>query len=177
MDADEISAEFEKPESRRRRLFDTFLTERRFFIMVADYAASIKLYRRLPIFAPGDDRIADLYKLKLSAQPRDEMEAMLPAYLDIVSSCMSGIEAGMRAFTDEEVLLNDEVELEWIRTLLTEIVHSLSVVLQLVDCYGSDFPPSSAINQWFSLMEIYGFFDSIQPVCAMFLPCPVSTHH
>ncbi|KAL7784232.1 nucleoporin subcomplex protein binding to Pom34 domain-containing protein [Trichoderma afarasin] len=164
LDADEISAEFDKPEARRRRLFDTFLTERRFFIMAADYATSIKLYRRLPIFAPGDNKIADLYKLKMSSQPRDEMEAMLPAYLDVVSSCMSGIEAGMRAFTDEALLLNDEVELEWLRSLLTEIVHSLSVVLQLVDCYGSDFPPSSAINQWFSLMEIYGFFDSIQPI-------------
>ncbi|KAL7948312.1 nucleoporin subcomplex protein binding to Pom34 domain-containing protein [Trichoderma barbatum] len=164
LDADEISAEFDKQEVRRRRLFDTFLSERRFFIMAADYATSIKLYRRLPIYAPGDDRIADLYKLKMSAQPRDEMEAMLPAYLDVVSSCMSGIEAGMRAFTDEALLLNDEVELEWLRSLLTEIVHSLSVVLQLVDCYGSDFPPSSVINQWFSLMEIYGFFDSIQPI-------------
>ncbi|ETR99158.1 hypothetical protein M419DRAFT_11261 [Trichoderma reesei RUT C-30] len=164
LDADEISAEFDKADTRRRRLFDTFLTERRFFIMVADYATSIKLYQRLPIFAPGDDSVADLYKLRMSAQPRDEMEAMLPAYLDVVSSCMSGIEAGMKAFTDEEVLLNDGVELEWIRSLLTEVVHSLSVVLQLVDCYGSDFPPSSAINQWFSLMEIYGFFDSIQPI-------------
>ncbi|RFU75952.1 hypothetical protein TARUN_6292 [Trichoderma arundinaceum] len=164
LDADEISAEFEKSESRRRRLFDTLLTERRFFIMAADYATSIKLYQRLPIFAPGDDSIADLYKLKLSAQPRDEMEALLPAYLDVVSSCMSGIEAGMKAFTDEALLLNDEVELDWLRSLLTEVVHSLSVVLQLVDSYGSDFPPSSVINQWFSLMEIYGFFDSIQPI-------------
>ncbi|KAL7788327.1 nucleoporin subcomplex protein binding to Pom34 domain-containing protein [Trichoderma ceciliae] len=164
LDADEISAEFEKPEAKRRRLFDTLLTERRFFIMAADYATSIKLYKRLPIFAPGDDSIADLYKLKLSAQPRDEMETLLPAYLDVVSSCMSGIEAGMKAFTDEALLLNDEVELDWLRSLLTEVVHSLSVVLQLVDCYGSDFPPSSVINQWFSLMEIYGFFDSIQPI-------------
>jgi nuclear pore complex protein Nup188 len=167
LDADEISAEFENSESKRRRLFDTLLTERRFFIMAADYATSIKLYQRLPIFAPGDDRIADLYKLKLSAQPRDEMEDLLPAYLDVVSSSMSGIEAGMKAFTDEALLLNDEVEIDWLRSLLTEVVHSLSVVLQLVDCYGSDFPPSSVINQWFSLMEIYGFFDSIQPVCAL----------
>ncbi|GFP57288.1 nucleoporin NUP188 [Trichoderma asperellum] len=165
LDADEISAEFENSESKKRRLFDTLLTERRFFIMAADYATSIKLYKRLPIFAPGDDSIADLFKLKKpSAQLRDEMEDLLPAYLDIVASSMSGIEAGMRAFTDEALLLNDEVELDWLRSLLTEIVHSLSVVLQVVDCYGTDFPPSGAINQWFSLMEIYGFFDSIQPI-------------
>ncbi|KAL7900857.1 nucleoporin subcomplex protein binding to Pom34 domain-containing protein [Trichoderma sp. SZMC 28014] len=164
-DADEISAEFENSESKKRRLFDTLLTERRFFIMAADYATSIKLYKRLPIFAPGDDSIADLYNLKKpSAQLRDEMEDLLPAYLGIVASSMSGIEAGMRAFTDEALLLNDEVELDWLRSLLTEIVHSLSVVLQVVDCYGNDFPPSGSINQWFSLMEIYGFFDSIQPI-------------
>ena len=47
---------------------------------------------------------------------------------------------------------------------MTEIVHALSVVFQLVDGLGTDFSPSGSINQWFSLMETYMFFDSVQPI-------------
>ncbi|KJZ72854.1 hypothetical protein HIM_07798 [Hirsutella minnesotensis 3608] len=164
LDSDEISANFDKTESRRRRLFATFLAERRSFMMAMDYLQSIKLYSRLPIFVRADSDLVALYGLKAPAKGKDVAASLLPAYLKVVSSCMGNIEAGLSCMTDDSLLLVDDVELDWLRTLLTEVIHALSVVFQLVDTLGSDFPPSAAITQWFSLMDLYNFFDAIQPI-------------
>ncbi|KAM5359092.1 hypothetical protein ACJZ2D_014735 [Fusarium nematophilum] len=161
LDAEEIWAEFEKPETRQRRLFDIYLTERRYFMMSADYASSVRLYERLPTFAKVDLDLAKMYRLKLPT--RDDAEPLFPAYLQVVTESMSQIESGLKSVTDEKWVTED-VEFDWLRTLLTEAVHALSVVFQIVDSFGDDFAPSSAVNQWFSLMEIYRFFDAVQPI-------------
>lgn len=161
LDAEEIWTEFEKPETRQRRLFDTYLTERRYFMMAADYASTIKLYERLPSFAKTDLDLVKTYRLKLPA--RDDAEPLLPAYLQIVTNSMTQIESGLKSVTDEGWVTED-VEVDWLRTLLTEAVHALSVVFQVVDSFGNDFAPSSAVSQWFSLMDMYRFFDAVQPV-------------
>lgn len=164
LDAEEIWSEFEKPETRQRRLFDIYLTERRYFMMAADYANSIKLYERLPTFAHVDLDLAKTYGLKLAA--RDDAEPLLPAYLQVLTDSMSHIESGLKSVTDEKWVTED-VELDWLRTLLTEALHALSVVFQIVDSFGDDFAPSSSVSQWFTLMEMYNFFDAVQPVCAI----------
>lgn len=164
LDADEISTDFEKADSRKRRLFDVFLSERRYYMMTMDYVQSIRLYGRLPIFALGCEKLVPLYKLQTSTNVKDESVSFLSAYLRTVTSSMTSLEAGLRSITDDKLILQDDIELNWLRTLLTEVIHSLSVVFQIVDSLGTDFPPSSVINQWFSLMDMYNFFDTIQPV-------------
>lgn len=162
-DADEIAAEFEKPDARRLRLFDTFLSERRCFAMSIDYVNSIKLYGQLPIYAPGAQEIAKSFKLD-KRPTKEEIEALLPAYFKLLTDCTGRIEAGMAAVTDDSLLLAEQIEIDWLRTLLTEMTHALSVILQLIESFGYDFAPPSTVTQWFSLMEMYNFFDSIQPV-------------
>ncbi|RDA90478.1 hypothetical protein CP533_3040 [Ophiocordyceps camponoti-saundersi (nom. inval.)] len=161
LDADDISADFDKPNSRKRRLFDTLLTERRSFMMSMDYLVSLKLYGRLPILSLADRDLDVRYGLNSTTH---NMASLLPAYLKLVSDCMGGIDAGFESLTDEPLLLLGGVEFDWLRSLLTETIHALSVLFQLVDSLGSEFSPPSAINQWFSLMNVYGFFASVQPV-------------
>ncbi|KAF7538429.1 hypothetical protein G7Z17_g12639 [Cylindrodendrum hubeiense] len=161
LDAEEIWSEFEKLETRQRRLFDIYLTERRYFMMAADYANSIKLYERLPTFANVSLDLAKTFGLKLAA--RDDAEPLLPAYLQVLTDSMSNIELGLKSVTDEKWVTED-VELDWLRTLLTEALHALSVVFQIVDSFGDDFAPSSSVSQWFALMEMYNFFDAVQPI-------------
>lgn len=164
LDADEISADFEKAESRKRRIFQMFLSERRHFAMSMDYLQSIRLYGRLPIFVIGAEKLVRLYKLKILPNAKDESVMFLSAYLRMATLSMTSLEAGLRSITDEALLLQDDTELDWLRTLLTEVIHSLSVIFQIVDSLDTGFPPSSVICQWFSLMETYSFFDTIQPV-------------
>ncbi|TWU72608.1 hypothetical protein ED733_003708 [Metarhizium rileyi] len=162
-DADEISAEFETTDSRKRRLFNIFLTERKYFIMTMDYLLSVRLYGRLPVFTCASANVASLYKLKAS-NIKDESVSFLSAYMKVITSSMNSVEAGLHSVTDDSILLRDDVELDWLATLLTEVIHSQSVIFQLTDSLGNDFPPSSAINQWFSLMDLYNYFDTIQPI-------------
>ncbi|KAF4595661.1 Nup188p-like protein [Ophiocordyceps camponoti-floridani] len=161
LDVDEISANFDKPESRKSRLIDTLWTERRSFMMAADYMLSLKLYRRLPILTSVDCDLAGLYHLEPTT---DDVASLLAAYLKVVSDCMGSIEAGLASLTDDALLMVQEVELEWIGSLLIETIHAMSVVFQLADSLENEFPPPDAINQWFSLMEVYGFFGSVQPI-------------
>lgn len=164
LDAEEIWTEFEKPETRQRRLFDIYLGERRYFMMAADYANCIKIYQRLPTFAkPGLD-LAQTLSLRLAS--KDDAEPLIPAYIQVLTGAMNNVESGLKAVTDEKWVTED-VEVAWLRTLLTEAVHAMSVLLQLVDFFGDDFPPSESVQEWFAIMAAYNFFDAVQPVCGM----------
>lgn len=163
-DADEIWTEFEKPETRKRRLFNTYLEERRYFAMSADYAHSIKLYGRLPIAAPVERNLAQLYRLTLPEQPKDEIEILLPAYIGVVANRMDSLGKGLAELTDDALLQLEDVELAYFRTQLVETTHSMSVVLQLADSLDNEFAPASAIGSWFSIMDRHAFLSQIQPV-------------
>jgi nuclear pore complex protein Nup188 len=167
LDAEEIWIEFEKVETRQRRLFDIYLGERRYFMMAADYVNSLKIYKRLPTFAKPDIDLAQTLSLVLSN--KDDAEPLIPAYLQVLIDAMNSIESGLKSVTDEK-WVTDDVEIDWLRTLLTEAVHALSVIFQLVDFFGDDFPPSESVEQWFSMMGMYNFFDAVQPVCTMSFP-------
>ncbi|KAM3480775.1 hypothetical protein MY8738_004776 [Beauveria namnaoensis] len=163
LDAEEISAEFEKQEARRTRLFETLLSERRHYMMAIDYVNSVKLYGQLPIYASNNEDIKASFNF--GAQPnKEQIEALLPAYFKVLTDCTGRIESGLLATTDDALLSNDKTEIEWLRTLFTEIVHALSVIFQLVDGLGDEFAPPSSVTQWFSLMEMYNFFESVQPI-------------
>lgn len=163
-DADEIAAEFEKEESRRRRLFETLLAERRYFMMAMDYANTLKLFAKYPFHFDGSDDLFDLFGFKKSSNQKEEIESLLPVYLETFTRCTKGIESGLNALTDDKLLATELFEIDYLRTLLTEATHTLSVIFQLVESLDVHFAPASVVSQWFSLMEVYNFFDSIQPI-------------
>ncbi|KAF4123159.1 nuclear pore complex protein Nup188 [Geosmithia morbida] len=163
-DADEIWTEFEKPETRRRRLFNTYLEERRYFAMSADYAHSIKLYNRLPITAPVEHNLNQLYRLTMPEQAKDEIEVLLPAYMSVVGERMDGLGRGLSELTDDALILLEDLELSYFRTQLTESIHAMSVVLQLADNLQNEFAPASAIGSWFSIMDRHAFLSQLQPI-------------
>lgn len=163
-DADEIAAEFEKPESRRRRLFDIFLEERRSFAMAMDYANTFKLYNRFPFYFDGADQLATKYGFHKSSNLRDDIDQLLPAYFKLVTNSTAAIESGLASVTDDSIVVSEQTEIDFLRTLLTETIHAFSVIYQLVDSLGAHFPQPNIVNQWFSLMEMYRFFDSVQAI-------------
>lgn len=164
-DADEIATDFEKQDSRRRRLFETLLVERRCFMMAMSYANTLKLYNRYTFHIEGLGNLSERFGFAKSANQKEEIESLLSVYLETLTRCTKGIESGLNAVTDDTLLSTEEFEVEWLRTLLTEATHALSVIFQLVDSLGSHFAPPSIVSQWFSLMEAYNFFDFLQPVC------------
>lgn len=163
-DAEKILTDFESNDARRRRLVDTYFTERRSFMMVADYIYSIKIYDQLPIFTGVDRKLSTLYRLQLSGTVKDEVENSMPAYLEVLSDSMASLEPGLQSLTDDKLILSEDVEMDWVYTIMTEAVHALSVILHLADGSSDDHAPSASVNQWFALMGMYSFFDNFQPV-------------
>lgn len=163
-DAEQILADFETVDARKKRLVETYFEERRNFMMVADYAHSIKLYGQLPIFTRVDRKLSQLYRLSSPTQAKDEIETLLPAYMKVLSDSLESLDGGLQSLTDDQVVLVDDLELDWVFTVLTETVHGMSVILQLADCNDLDYAPSGTVHQWFALMETYSFFYNIQAV-------------
>lgn len=164
LDAEEIWTEFDKADARRQRLFETYLLERRNHMMVLEYAASIRLYERLPLLTPIDAKLAQVYRLKLQQPAREELDTLLSNFIQAVSDRMTMVESGLEGLTDDTLLNNELIELEFLRSLLTEVAHALSVVFQVLDKFGKDFAPSNSVNRWFTLMDIFSFFDRLQPI-------------
>lgn len=163
-DADLVAMDFERNNSRRQRLFDILLEERRSFMMAMDYTSTLKLYGRYPFYVEGEDKLAEKYGFKHSGNLKDEIDQLLPAYLKVVTNSTSSIEGGIASITDDSMLTTESVEIDYLRTLLTETVHAMSAIYQLVDSLENHFPQATIVNQWFSLMEVYSFFDSLQPM-------------
>ena len=168
-DADAIQADFDSLESRRHRLFSTYLSERKYFLLTADYVSSIRLYEQFPIHTSLSENPATLYNMKLPTKPKDELETLLENYLHVVDAAMKLIGDGSSAVVSDKLLADDEVEINWLHSFMTEALHALLVVFQLADCFGKDFPPSTAVNHWFLLMENYTFFGAFQAVSIQLL--------
>lgn len=163
-DAEKIFADFESNDARRRRLIDTYFSERRSFAMVADYVYSIKIYDQLPIFTRVSRKLLTFYRLQTTAPIADEVEGSLPAYLEALSDTMATLEPGLQALTDDRLILAEDVEMEWVFTIMTEAVHTLSVILHLADGNGEEHAPSASVKQWFALAGTYSFFQTFYPV-------------
>ena len=163
-DAEEIWTDFEKPETRKRRIFETYLSERRNCLMAIDYCISIRAYGYLPIYASTTTDLAKLYNLKTSLKSGEELSTLLSAHLQPLGDTLDLMESGFTSVTDDPILSNDETEFKWLATILAETVHSMSIVLQLADKYGDKFPPSNILSHWFGLMARVTFFEHIQPL-------------
>lgn len=163
-DAEELWSDFSTPGSRKRRLFDTYLSERRCFMMIADYAHSLKIYSCLPVFRPVPTNLAQVYRLAMAPQNMEDPDSLIPSYLLVLTDCMTRMDAGFTSVIRDKLLHADDTELSWIKTNLSEIVHVLSIVFQLADSYQNNFPPAQVVGQWFSMMEAYSFFDVVQSV-------------
>lgn len=159
MDAETIWAEFEKKEMRRLRIFQTYLAERRYLSMAAelDHAASLPTKTKA-ITAGGKEK-------QVAREDRSkQVEDLVASNLKTVSKIMESLSNGYERETDDKSIQVEELEVAWHRTLLTEIIHSLSIVFQALDSQGDFFSAPETVMEWFRLMESCGFFEGIMAV-------------
>ena len=161
LDVEAILADFESDTARKRRLFSTYLAERRYFMMAADYIRSLVRYGRLPTCAPiYTQDLRALYRLKFSPPPerRRAMPAVFQAYKGVFEKSLDGITTGL-GFVSDEVLLNEDMSVDYNRTVITEAIHALSVIFQDLDSPSDAelFTPSGMVMGWFKLMASCAF--------------------
>jgi nuclear pore complex protein Nup188 len=166
VDAEAILKEFESDSARRRRLFATYLEERRYYMMSADYIRSIIRYGRLPTFAPvSTSDLGKLYHLHFDAlEHRKAFPTLFQAYKAVLERAIEALQTSLSSVTKDEIVLTPEIDAEYNNTMLIEAAHALSVIFQDLDSAGESFAPSGVVMAWFKLMAGYGFLDGLDPV-------------
>ncbi|EFX02676.1 nucleoporin [Grosmannia clavigera kw1407] len=170
LDAEDLWTEFNRQDSRRRRLLATYLSERRYFAMSADYITSLIMHgatTTTTITAAVEDLRSALAQGLLGTGKEAEpdaraMVAQLPAYIEELRSCMQRAEEGIEGTVKQaEEILTEELALEWVQTALTEAVHYMSVIFMGLQSSRELFLPASLAADWFQFVGDYGFLDGL----------------
>ncbi|KAK4662133.1 uncharacterized protein QC763_710900 [Podospora pseudopauciseta] len=170
VDAEANWAEFESETKRRQRLITTFLTERRSFFASADAFTTFLLHSRPGNRTPAADELRqDIMKTAFNWDDRDFqvadpslLKAMAPTYFAVLPELVEEVEKGPREL--EKTVLTSQIELDWSRTSITEVIHSMSVAFQIMDLEGPQFHSPELVAQWFTLMDNYRFLEPIMPI-------------
>ncbi|KAI2469022.1 nucleoporin subcomplex protein binding to Pom34-domain-containing protein [Annulohypoxylon bovei var. microspora] len=175
LDADEIQANFEKPENRKQRIFQTYLDECRYYAATNDYIFTLMLQEHLPA-SPITDASRMIRKSYLEAYgmspkqpqkapgdtPTKTFHALVTQYLNLIPDSVSRSQTGIDTIVEDKGLLTEELAERWLQTWLTEALHRMVVVFQLLDLSSDVFVSAQVAQQWFSLVSAFGFLDQLQ---------------
>lgn len=163
MDVDKIWSSFNTETTRRRRLLDFYMAERRYFMMFVDNVLNVMLEH---IYTESTGQRAALCQRLLQAtfgglKPVEvrnpTREGLLTRYLGLLNDCVARAGDGPAG-----VLTSVDLELDWIRTAMTETLHLLASIFQVVDLVDEVFLPAEIVSAWFSFVHDYGFMDGLQ---------------
>lgn len=166
VDAETIWAEFEKVESRRRRLLATYLSERRSFTTAADGLITFLLHGQRTLASSASDTLRqailkDAFGFDEEADVNIAVfETLVPAYFELLPKCFEESQTVLQS-VDSQVL-TVELEADWIRTSLAEAIHSMTLAFQILDTAGQLFANPDVVSQWFEFTARYGFLDQLQ---------------
>lgn len=162
VDAETIWAEFEKPENRRRQLLAIYLSERRSFATAADGLITFLLHgQQTPASNELNEAILkQAFEFKEGDVNVGVFEPLVPAYLGVLPDSLEGSQAVLQS-VDPEVFSAD-LEADWIRTSLTEGIHSMTLAFQILDTSGGLFANPDVVSQWFGFTAKFGFLDQLQ---------------
>lgn len=165
VDAESTWAEFESEAMRRQRILATYLSERRCFLGAVDALATFLLHSRSSIHPELDSLrraiLKDALAFDEAARHPDEsrLHALAPAYIGILDGCVKRAQAVPESL--DQQFQTEQLDVDWVRTALTEAIHAMSLAFQILDLQSSKFASPEIVNQWFTLMEAYEFFEPV----------------
>ncbi|KAI0430464.1 nucleoporin subcomplex protein binding to Pom34-domain-containing protein [Xylaria sp. FL1042] len=175
LDASDIQADFDKPESRRQRIFETYLSERRHYAATNDYVFTLMLQEKLPT-SPATEASSSIRKSLLNVYgisskqpqkptaeiPNKTCHALIAQYISLLPDCIRQAGANLGSLVkDKELLTEDNQEL-WIYTSLTEMLHRMTILFQLLDQLSDSLVSDAVSKQWFSLVNDLTFLNQLQ---------------
>lgn len=169
------SAPFDDTGARRRRLLETYLSERRFILKTSEFIASIasgkcdggpakKPEQRAP---SGWHWLAEIGGSILSAWNTDgplkgKGKKPIVDAVDALRARLQGLMSGSGWTTVES--LQEDIELIWTRNQILEMIHIMQIILILLESCSNRLTDAESILSWFRLMNDYSFFESIPVV-------------
>lgn len=161
VDVETLWSSFNTEISRRRRLLEVYVSERRHFMMFVDNALNLMLeHANKAVAGPRAQVCQQLLQatfgdMNLAAVRHAKREGLLSKYLEILPQCIA------RADNGPGVLGDVDLELEWVRTVVAETLHLLASVFQVVDLVDT-FLPAELVSAWFEFVDTHGFLDQLQ---------------
>ncbi|ROT42839.1 hypothetical protein SODALDRAFT_288420 [Sodiomyces alkalinus F11] len=158
-DADAIWADFGTEEARRLRIFQTYLSERRYLVMTADLIHGETLCSEAKQITSGRNSSEPSYPSL--GDPSSSDETLIANNMKALTRIIDSLANGFEKEINDNSLQAEDTDLNWQRTLLTELVHTLSVIFQALDRTSDSFAAPETVMEWFSLMEAYVFLNGI----------------
>ncbi|KAK6086386.1 hypothetical protein SCUP234_02599 [Seiridium cupressi] len=168
LDAAELQADFEKEGARRRRIFQTYLAERRYFAMTTDHLFTLMLHEQLPSCASNQatskirDSLMEAYGLTSQTPstdaPAKTYHALIAQYFTLTSESIKSCE-DISSVAEDQALYDNEMQNEWLKTFLSEAIHAMTVSFQLLDLCSQVLVSPDLLKQWFQFIGETSFLD------------------
>ncbi|RYC56356.1 hypothetical protein CHU98_g9848 [Xylaria longipes] len=175
LDASDIQADFDKSESRRLRIFQAYLSERRFYAATNDYIFTLMLQEKLPTSPPTEasgairKALLDVYGIS-SKQPQKSVadiptktcHALIAQYVSLLPDCITQAGASLESVVEDKKFVTEDIQEQWTHTSLTEMLHRMAILFQLLDRSSDSFVSDAIARQWFSLVNDLTFLNQLQ---------------
>ncbi|KAL2181964.1 nucleoporin subcomplex protein binding to Pom34-domain-containing protein [Thermothelomyces heterothallicus CBS 202.75] len=165
-DADSAWADFESETTRRRRLLATYLSERRSFLAAVDALLAFLLHSRAPGTGVELDPLRNAvlqgafgFDQNAARPDTTQLDALAPTYIRTLEGCFDRMQMAPESLDNQ--MLTEQFEVDWIRTALTEAIHAMSLIFQILDLKASQFAAPALVTQWFALMDTCEFFEPV----------------
>ncbi|KAI1110747.1 nucleoporin subcomplex protein binding to Pom34-domain-containing protein [Nemania sp. NC0429] len=174
-DASEIQADFDKPESRRRRIFQTYLSERRYYAATNDYIFTLMLQDKFPT-SPATEASNAIRRSLLNAYgisskqpqkstvdiPTKTCHALVTQYVSLLPDCIQRIRTPLESLVEDKDLASEDAQDLWMHMSLTEMLHRLTILFQLLDRSSDSFVQDTTARQWFSLVNDLALLNQLE---------------
>lgn len=163
MDVEKIWSNFNTETARRRRFLDIYMLERRYFMAFVDGILHLMLEHTYTTYsgrreALGQQLLRGTFGSLRPVEVRNaRREELLTRYLQLLPEYVMRVENGPAG-----VLNSMDLELDWLRTVMTEMLHLMASVFQLVDLVDEAFLPAGIVSAWFGFVDGFGFMDALQ---------------
>jgi nuclear pore complex protein Nup188 len=171
LDPAAIKQQFTRPDTRRQRIFRTYLSERRYLLKCTERLVDAVCSNRN--LTDEDDKgkgkaveLAPSWQLTcgMALVSRWDLDNVQP----IVLRCVRAVSTNLKnlgegsGWSDQDGERGD-IELEWTRSQFTEATHALELLWQFLATVVG-VPSSRVALEWFRLQQSYGFFNSFESV-------------
>ncbi|KAL2068957.1 hypothetical protein VTL71DRAFT_15295 [Oculimacula yallundae] len=156
---------FGTQESRHKRILRTYLCERKHLLKCSE-----RLFHHLFVtFEGGNDttterswlgRMGARFLERLSLAGFSVDDGFLLRCIDGIATNMKNLVNGSGWFSEDRG--KEDLERDWMKSQITEAIHSMELMWQFRVYYSFDFPSSELVLAWFRLQKDCGFFNNFE---------------
>jgi nuclear pore complex protein Nup188 len=158
-DGADIKTEFDAEDSRRQRIFITYLSERRHLLKCVELLLFINRTNGIPGNGKGKGVGS---AVTWSESNGRALATEIGDFDEFIVQCFGAIGTFIQNISSGSGW--PALEIEWIRNQITEATHTMEIVFQIVSL-NAQISSSEVVLGWLGLLRSYDFLDGFDPVC------------